>query len=99
LGHGPQKGHQFTGDGDHDLVGMVPACHEVANACAHAYLRLPTEVLERLRERFQSELPVACADGPEGDDLGTVLVRDRGHGNGRLMDISVDVQRARLRHG
>jgi hypothetical protein len=42
---------------------------------------------------------LACADGPEGDDLGTVLLSDIGNGNRLLMDISSDVQRARLGHG
>jgi hypothetical protein len=42
---------------------------------------------------------LACADGPAGDDLGTVRLSDRGHGNGLFMDSEADVQRARLRHG
>jgi hypothetical protein len=37
-----------------------------------------------------------CADGTTGGALGSVLLSDGGHGDGRFMDISSDVKRARL---
>ena len=63
FGDGPHKAHQFTGHGEHGLAGMCPACREAAKAFAQAYLRLPTDVLDRLRELFQSALQVAANFG------------------------------------
>jgi hypothetical protein len=40
-----------------------------------------------------------CADGPEGDDLGAVILSDIGDRDGFFMDISSNVKRARLAHG
>ena len=45
------------------------------------------------------KVTLACADGPEGAELGAVLLSDLGHRNGLLMDISSDVKRAKLGHG
>ena len=38
-------------------------------------------------------------EGAEGDDLSVVRLGDRGHRDGRLMDIPSDTERARLGQG
>ena len=53
--------------------------------------------LERAGELI--DVGLSCADGPEGDDLGAVILRDRGDRDGGLMDISSHVKRAKRAHG
>ena len=53
------KAHQFPGDGDHHLIGVFAACTQLPVAFTQAYLRLPTDVLDRLRQLFQARV----ADG------------------------------------
>jgi hypothetical protein len=53
--------------------------------------------LERAGEVI--DVGLSCADGPEGDDLSAVILRDRGDRDGCLMAISSNVKRAKLAHG
>ena len=45
------------------------------------------------------EIALACPDVPKGDHLGVRCLRDRGDGDGLLMNIYPDVACARLVHG
>ena len=45
------------------------------------------------------DVTLTRANGPEGGDLGAVLLSAVGHRNGLLMDISADIKRARLGQG
>ena len=60
LGDGPDEGRQFSGDGDHHLIGMFAACTELPVPFTQSYLRLPTDVLEAFREVFQAEWQMAA---------------------------------------
>jgi hypothetical protein len=55
-GNGPQKTPQCPSHGPDHLVGLFPPGHEASKALAQAHVRLPTDVLDRLRLGFESEL-------------------------------------------
>ena len=74
-GNGPHKGHQFSRNSHHDLVGILAASHEVSIPFAQADLRLPTEVLDGFGQSFQSQLEMTT-------DLGRVAVRPRSFNKG-----------------
>ncbi len=59
LGNRPHTAHQFTGNRDDDVIGMFSAGQQASKAFTQAHLRLPTDILDRLRELFQPELRVA----------------------------------------
>jgi hypothetical protein len=63
LGNGPQKAHQFPGNGDDHLVGVFAAGQQASKAFAQAHVCLPTEVLNRRGELLQPELYVATDVG------------------------------------
>jgi hypothetical protein len=42
---------------------------------------------------------LSCAEGPEGDDLGAVLLSDLGDRDGVFVDSQAHVKRAKLAHG
>jgi hypothetical protein len=44
-------------------------------------------------------VPLACADGPEGDDLGVVVLGDRGHGEAILVSLQTDGEWASVTPG
>jgi hypothetical protein len=46
-----------------------------------------------------SNITLAGADGPEGEDFGAVILGDIRHGNCVFVDIQSDEECARLRHG
>jgi hypothetical protein len=76
LGNGPQKRAQFTGYRDYDLSGLFASCAALPIASAEAHLGLPTHVLDRLGELFESELQVPTdfgwvTIGPGSFDQGT----------------------------
>ena len=51
-GHGPQKGHHFSRQSHHVLIGVRAASQEWSIALAQADLRLPTEVLDGVGQLF-----------------------------------------------
>jgi hypothetical protein len=89
LGHGPHAPHQRTGDGDHDVVGMVAAGHQSTAACTQSSLGVPAAGLDNFGGLFTPQLEVApalrgVARGPgafpKGAAEGTEgLVLDRRH--------------------
>ena len=81
MGHGPHKRTQLTGNRDHDQIGIFASCAELPIASAEAHLALPTDVLDRLGELFESELQmptdfggVARGPGPFDQDTTGVAV-------------------------
>jgi len=54
LGNGPHKGTQFSGNGDHDLIGIFAFSHQVAIPFAEPDLGLPADGLDRCGELFQA---------------------------------------------
>jgi hypothetical protein len=48
LGHGPQTGDEFPGDGHHDLMGVCPPCAQLSVAWTAPDLGLPAEVLDEV---------------------------------------------------
>src|SRR5262249_39916814 len=61
LGNGPHKRTQFPRDGDHDVVGILPASAQLSVAFAQSYLGLPTDILDRLGHLLQAELQMPAA--------------------------------------
>jgi hypothetical protein len=45
------------------------------------------------------DVGLSCADGPEGDDLGAMILSGRGDRDGGFMVIQSTVKRATLAHG
>src|SRR5687767_10335816 len=56
LGDGPHERDQLTRDGRHRDVRMLAACDESTEALAQAHLRLPPQVLQRLRQAIDALL-------------------------------------------
>jgi hypothetical protein len=56
VGNGPHKTHQFPSNGHDHLVDMFPTGHEASKAFTQSHLRLPTDVLDRFRLVFESQL-------------------------------------------
>ena len=56
LGNGPHEPNQLTSNGHHDLVGVFPAGDQFAVPFTEPDLGLPTDVLDRFRVFFESEL-------------------------------------------
>ena len=54
LGHGPHKGDECTGNGHHDLMGVLTASAELSGPFTQPYVRLPTDVLDRFGQLFQA---------------------------------------------
>jgi len=52
----PDEGCHFTGNGDHDLIGVFTSGGELTIAFAQSYLRLPADVLDSLGDFLQAEL-------------------------------------------
>jgi hypothetical protein len=82
---GPRTSHELTGNGHDHLVGVFPAGHQPAIALAPPYLRLPTAVLDRLRQLFQPKWQVAAdlggiSVGPSAFDEDTARMRMAGCG-------------------
>jgi hypothetical protein len=50
FGNGPHKGHQFPGDGHHDLIGVFPSCAQLSVALAEPYWCLPADILDGFGE-------------------------------------------------
>jgi hypothetical protein len=67
FGDGPDKGGQFAGDGDGDLVLVFALVHQGAVAFAESDLRLPADVLKGLAEFFEAQLQMPA-------DLGRIAV-------------------------
>src|SRR5882724_2793289 len=63
FGDSPHKARQFPGNSHDQLVGVFASGYQTAIAFAQLHLRLPTDVLDRLRELFQPELQVATDFG------------------------------------
>jgi hypothetical protein len=63
LGHSPHQRDQRTGHGHDDLMRLFAPCAELPIALAQAGLCLPTDVLARLGELLQAELPVSAHVG------------------------------------
>ena len=63
MSHGPQKARQFPGHGHHHLVRVFASSDHASLPFAPSSLRLPPEVLDRLRELFQPAWPVATDVG------------------------------------
>jgi hypothetical protein len=56
FGDGPHEADRFTGDGDHGLVCVFPACQQFSIAFTEADLRLPADVLDGFGLGFEPEL-------------------------------------------
>ena len=56
LGHGPHKGTQFPGHGNHDVMGIFTFGHQVARPFAEPNLGLPPEGMDRGGELLQTQL-------------------------------------------
>src|SRR5882724_4949974 len=89
LGHGTHTRDQRTGNRDHNLMGLFAPCAELPIACAQAHLCLPTDVLDRLGEFFQSKLQMPTdlsrvARGPGAFDQGTTGMGLTGLGDAPL---------------
>ena len=54
LGNGPHERDQFSGNGDHDLIGMFPAGHQLAITFTKPHLCPPTDILDGFGELFQA---------------------------------------------
>ena len=50
------KGTQFSGNSDHDLIGIFAFGHQVTIPCAEPDLGLPADGLDRSGELFQAPL-------------------------------------------
>ena len=76
LGHGPHTRTQFPRDGDDHLVGIFASGAQLSVAFAESYLRLPTDILDRLGHLLQASLQMPTdfgggARGPGAFDQGT----------------------------
>jgi len=68
FGHGPHEPNQLPGNGHHDLIGVLPTCHEASIALTKPELGLPTDVLEGFGWGCQAQLSMAT-------DLSRIAVR------------------------
>jgi hypothetical protein len=71
FGDGPHKALQFPGNGYNHLVGVFASGQQASKAFAQPHLHLPTDVLDRLRKRFQPELQSECAAALREADANT----------------------------
>jgi hypothetical protein len=90
LGHGPQKGTQCSGNGDHDLRGILACGPQVALPCAEPDLGLPADGLERCGALCQASLEMTpdcgrIAVGPGPFDQGTPGMGMPGLGHAPLL--------------
>jgi hypothetical protein len=63
LSNGPHDSRQFSGDGDHDVIGVFATRPELPVPCTQSHLRLPTDVLDTFGEFFQAALQMAAHVG------------------------------------
>jgi hypothetical protein len=63
LGNGPQKGTPFSGNGDHDLMGMCAFGHQVAIPLTEPDLGRPADGLDRCGALCQAELEMTTDFG------------------------------------
>jgi hypothetical protein len=84
LGNGPHTAHQFAGNRDDDLVGMVPPGREASKAFTQPPLGLPADILHRLGEFFETALEMAADLGRRAVGPGPFNQRSAGLGIPRL---------------
>ena len=89
FGNGPHKGHKFSGNSYHDLVGVFASGRELAVAFTQPDLRLPADVLDHLGLLFEPQLYMptdygGIAIGPGAFDQSPTGMGITGFGDGTL---------------
>jgi hypothetical protein len=60
VGDGPDESGHFSRDGHNHLVRILSTCREVSKTLAQAYLGVPPNVLDGLREHLQAHLEMTA---------------------------------------